>query len=204
MRATIMGLVLAVLWLPGAARADALDSFLQDLRTWHAEFEQNQFDEGGAILEHSTGTVDLQRPGKFRWEYLDPYRQLIVADSQQIWIYDQDLEQVTLKDFTAALGNTPALLLTSDQKIDESFTVSALPQEDEFAHFELIPKDENAQFQSLRLSFQGDLLKQIELQDNLGQTTLISFHTQQRNPALSAELFVFTPPEGVDIIDGRE
>ncbi len=202
-----------VLWLSPLAAQDTtpptddsqLREFLNSLQTWHAEFEQHQFDESGELLERSDGEVDIRRPGRFRWQYQTPYRQLIVADGERIWIYDQDLEQVTVKDFSAGLGNTPAMLLSSGRDWERAFEIEALPRRDEeFRHYQLTPREKDAQFKQMTLTFAGEALHQLELRDNLGQITLIRFSAQQRNPVLAPDLFQFEPPEGVDILDGRE
>ena len=177
-----------------------LDSFLKNLNSLHAQFEQQLFNETGKQLETSQGQMYIKRPNQFRWDYQKPYQQLIVADGENVWIYDPDLEQVTMKKLTKALGKTPALLLTSNRPIEEDFFVNPLPAKADITRLELLPKDAQAQFDSIRLNFRGDTLLGFELVDNLGQTTLITFKQVERNQKLEESLFIFTPPAGVDVV----
>lgn len=179
----------------------ALESFLKDLKTLQATFKQKLFNEQGKLLETAQGELFIQRPHQFRWDYQQPYQQLIVADGEKIWVYDADLEQVTVKDLDSALGKTPALLLSSARPVEEDFFVTSLPtQSTEFSRFELIPKDAQAQFESIRLTLQQGKLQGFELTDNLGQTTFITFAQSQYNQKLNEGLFIFTPPAGADVI----
>lgn len=180
---------------------DALDVFLKDLRSLNGEFEQKQFSEQGKLLESSSGVMYIQRPNRFRWDYQKPFTQLIVGDSKQVWVYDQDLEQVTIKSIDKALGNTPAFLLSDSNKIDDEFSIySATYGDDGTANIELIPKNEEAQFAKIYLVLKEQTLLKLELKDNLGQTTVISFTSFQRNQSLDPALFTFTPPKGVDVV----
>ena len=191
---------------PLAAEETAnLTALLKDLHSWQAQFEQNLFDENAKLIERSSGEMNLQRPGKFRWEYQQPYQQLIVANGEQIWIYEPELAQATRKKFDAAVGNTPALLLSNEQKIEDAFEVKKLESKEEFSIFELKPKQEDTQFRRLLLTFSADgLLQQLELRDNLAQTTLIYFSQQIRNVKTPPALFEFTPPPNVDVIEALE
>ncbi|HAI69048.1 MAG TPA: outer membrane lipoprotein carrier protein LolA, partial [Gammaproteobacteria bacterium] len=177
-----------------------LDTFLQSLQTVYAQFNQKLYNENGMLLEESSGNMYVQRPNQFRWEYQQPYNQLIVADGKQVWIYDSDLEQVTVKPLDAALGKTPAFLLSRNRKIEEDFFVNKLPSEAQVTRFELIPKDEQAQFDSMRVNLQGETILGFELMDNLGQTTHINFSQVRQNLRFRKSLFRFTPPAGVDIL----
>ena len=177
-----------------------LDNFLKNLTSLHAQFEQQLFNETGKQLETSQGQMYIKRPNQFRWDYQKPYQQLIVADGENVWIYDPDLEQVTMKKLTRALGKTPALLLSSNRPIEEDFFVNQLPAKADISRLELLPKDAQAQFDSIRLNLRGETLLGFELVDNLGQTTLITFKKIERNQKLEESLFIFTPPAGVDVV----
>jgi len=184
---------------------ETLDNFLNGFQSLQANFTQTLYDEKGEILEVSRGEVYLQRPGRFRWQYQDPYQQLIVANGKHIWIYDQDLEQVTIKDFDVDTQNTPALLLSSERPISDFFTVHDLPNStNNEQQIKLLPKSQDAQFSTMQLLFDGQSLNRLHVQDKLGQTSVIAFTQQQQNPVLNSDLFEFTPPEGIDLIDGRE
>ncbi|MDM8568503.1 outer membrane lipoprotein chaperone LolA, partial [Thiotrichales bacterium HSG1] len=163
-------------------------------------FEQSLFSEQGNLLEKSQGKMYIQRPNRFRWEYQKPYEQLIVADGEKIWIYDNDLEQITVKKLSNTLGQTPAFLFSDNNNIKEDFFINQLSTKNGSKKFELISKDEQAQFDSMRIDIKEKYLLGIELVDNLGQTTYISFKHTQNNQKLDKNLFIFTPPSGVDVI----
>jgi len=199
-------LLIFLCYLPNWLHAhEALDHFLRDLQSLHAQFKQEIYDEKGQILEKSQGKMYIQRPNRFRWVYQQPYQQLIVADGKKVWIYDSDLEQVTVKNLDKALGKTPAFLLSHRQAtLEKDFIINKLPSSRTGAtRLELIPKDAQAYFDSMRLNLQGKKLLNLELVDNLGQTTNIYFLKIKRNQKLNANLFKFTPPAGVDIIKDK-
>ncbi len=187
-------------WLYAAQSHEELNQFLQSLQTVYAQFNQKLYNENGQLLEESSGNMYVQRPNRFRWEYRHPYNQLIVADGKQVWIYDSDLEQVTVKALNAALGKTPAFLLSRNRKLEEDFFVNKLPTEAQVTRFELIPKDAEAQFDSMRVNLRGDTILGFELLDNLGQTTHINFSQVRQNLRFRKSLFKFEPPPGVDIL----
>jgi len=181
--------------------SDTLDQFLTDLHTLQGNFEQKLFSDTEDLLETTSGTMVIERPGKFRWDYQKPYQQLIVADGERVWIYDLDLEQITVKTLDDTLGKTPALLLTHDyQQIKKEYTIEELPTLGESVRLELQPKDTKAQFKLIRLTLQDNLLQELELQDNLEQKTFLTFDKVTRNQAADKVLFIFTPPAGVDVI----
>lgn len=184
-----------------AAEANPLQRFLAEVQTLRAEFTQELYDETGLLLESGGGDLAIQRPGKFRWTYREPYQQLIVADGERIWIYEEDLQQVTVKS-QADIGNTPAMLLSNRLDLERNFNAETLPTEDGQARLLLHPKDPDAQFLSMLLRFQDGTLSGLELRDKLGQLTRLQFLAVETNPALATDLFSFTPPAGVDVIDG--
>ena len=194
-------LFLVLVCLPNWLYAhEVLNKFLQELHTLQAQFVQKLYNEKGSLLESSQGKMYVQRPNRFRWDYQQPYRQLIVADGERVWIYDNDLEQVTVKNLDQALGKTPAFLLSSSRRMEEDFFVNLLSSQNGVMLFDLIPKDAQAQFDSMRINLSGKKMLGLELVDNLGQTTFITFNQVKRNQTLGKELFIFTPPAGVDII----
>lgn len=203
----------ALVLATGSARAAAvgmapLDAFLKGLVSLKARFEQVLLDEQGVERERSRGTFYLSRPGRFRWDYESPYRQSIVADGQRVYVYDKDLEQVTVKPLQNALGSTPALLLDGEVNIEERFVVSRGAPAEGLVWLELGPKDpraarESGGYAQIRLGFAGPRLKRMDLRDNLNQTTRIEFTSPERNPNLDPSLFTFTPPEGVDVLDAE-
>ena len=189
-----------------AVLADAtgrLDAYLSGLDTVSSQFEQRLFDESHNLLEQARGTVLIDRPGRFRFDYTDP-PQLIVGDGAKVWIYDPELAQATVRDVDAALGSTPAVLLTTDRPVEEGFRVEALDAGENVDAFSLEPKAEDASFTRIRLAFAGGELRRMELVDQFGQTTLLRFHDIRRDAAIPASAFTFTPPAGVDVIDGSD
>ena len=183
-----------------ADAAGRLASHLSRLDTVSAQFEQRLFDERRSLLERARGTVLIDRPGRFRFDYSDPPH-LIVGDGARVWIHDPELAQVTVHDVDAALGSTPAVLLTTDRPVEERFRVEALDAGAGHDVFVLEPRAEDASFTLIRLAFAGGELRRMELLDQFGQTTLITFTDVRRQPAVPPGAFTFTPPAGVDVID---
>jgi len=177
-----------------------LQNFFHDLKTLSATFEQQVVDADGAQIQQSRGHMSLQRPNRFRWDYQQPYHQLIVGDGQQVWVYDEDLEQVTVRPLDAALGQTPALILSSDKPILDGFSVMVLGSRDGIDWLLLRPHDADATFDELRLGLVDGRLQAMELRDGLGHTTLLHFSELERNQPIDPEQFVFTPPDGVDVV----
>lgn len=197
-------LVILLLCLPNWLSAhEALEKFLSGLQTLSGKFEQNLYDENGSLLEKSRGRMYIQRPNKFRWIYQKPYYQLIVADGKKVWIYDKDLEQVTVKTLDKTLGKTPAFLLSRHRKVETDFVVNQLPSKEKgITRLELIPKKETkTQFETMRINLRDNTLVSFEFMDSLGQTTRINFTRLKRNRRIRDRVFRFTPPAGVDIIN---
>lgn len=192
------------LLLPLAASADSasqrLDDFFNNVQALQADFHQELFNDKGKKVKEARGTLVMQRPGKFRWDYQEPYKQLIVADGKNIWIYDSDLEQVTVKPMDAALGDTPALLLSGAQPLQEDFLITDLGASEGLEWVELLPKAPETTFERVRLGFGARDLEQMELLDNFGQMTRLRFTNLQRNGHPDPALFTFTPPPGVDVM----
>ena len=202
-RLLVAGLLSLSCTTVAAGAGERLDAYLSGLDTVVSRFEQRLFDESRKLLERARGTVLIDRPGRFRFDYTDP-PQLIVGDGARVWIYDPELAQVTVRDLDAALGSTPAVLLTSGRPVAEGFRVEELAVGANVDAFALEPKAEDASFIQIRLAFAGGELRRMELDDQFGQTTLLTFHDIQRRPDLPADAFTFTPPAGVDVIDGGE
>ncbi len=180
--------------------AGNLNRLLSGLESFSADFEQLVLDNSGSRMQSSTGHVDLQRPGKFRWTTEEPFPQLLVSDGQQLWLYDEDLEQVTVQTVDKQLSNTPALLLSGDlSKLQESFVIAG-PASGDDGIYRLTPVDKNALFTVMRMMFTAGVLIEMQLEDNLGQQTSVVFAERKLNPELDAAMFTFTVPEGVDVI----
>ena len=198
--------LLLLFWLSSAA-SYAADSgkqnftvFVQTVITFKASFEQTVFDAQGNVMETANGFFALERPGKFRWDYQQPYPQHIVADGEKIWFYDVDLEQVTVKSQQDALSNTPATLLSGELLPEEKYQVTDLPSEDDLNWVRLIPKDSDVNFQMISLAFKDNKLSKMVMRDSFDQQTQLVFTNVEENSVLPAHEFVFTTPEGVDVV----
>ena len=198
-------LLIAVVALAGAAHAGAreqLDSFTRGLKGLEGQFTQQVFDESGRARESSSGHVALSAPRLFRWEYRQPYAQLIVADGQTVWVHDPDLEQVTRRPQGGAEQDSPLAALIDPARLDRDYIVEEAGQDDGLAWLLLRPRDggEDAAFQSARLGLDGGALVRMDIVDALGQRTRIEFSGWKRNPSFAADTFRFTPPPGVDVV----
>jgi chaperone LolA len=151
-------------------------------------------------VTEASGRLYLQKPGRFRWDYLKPDAQVIVSDGRNLWLYDQDLEQVTVKSVDESLSSTPALLLAGKSGVADSFTVTDAGTRGGLHWLRLVPKKGDTDFAELALGFSQDTLRVMELNDKLGQRTHIEFDDVKRNPRLEQSLFAFQPPDGVDVI----
>ncbi|MGH8685051.1 MAG: outer membrane lipoprotein chaperone LolA [Nitrosospira sp.] len=184
-----------------AGAISSLKAFIQDTRTVRAIFIQTVLDKNGRVVQSGGGTMQFERPGKFRWVYEKPYEQLIVGDGTRIWFYDRDLDQVTVRKLDLAIGSSPAALLAGSSDIETNFDLSETGLKGDTEWLEAKPKAREGTFEWVRLGFTPEgILKAMELHDNFGQTTVLTFSRVERNPKLSPELFKFTPPEGADVI----
>jgi outer membrane lipoprotein carrier protein len=202
-----IGLVL-LLMVSGLVQAaitpeQRLKNFLAKASTLQADFTQVQVDEKGNLGKRSNGVFYLQRPGKFRWNYVKPYNQEIVSSAGKVWFFDKDLEQVTAKKLNAAIGSTPALLLTGDVPIEKNFTIENQSDEEGIAILKLIPKNEESGFKYVQIGLENDSLVGMELSDNFGQLTRIYFSNLKTGVRIDPSLFSFTPPPGVDVFEDK-
>ncbi|MDQ7073430.1 MAG: outer membrane lipoprotein chaperone LolA [Gammaproteobacteria bacterium] len=179
---------------------DKLNHFVATVETFQADFTQTVFDSNGQVMEEAKGTFALERPGRFRWDYQEPYPQHIVADGQRIWFYDVDLEQVTVNSQLEALADTPATLLSGENKPADKYLLTDLPSDDGMVWVELIPKKEETSFQTIVLAFDDVGLRQMIMKDSFDQQTRLVFNNVVENPKLADDLFVFLAPEGVDVV----
>ncbi|HZR67909.1 MAG TPA: outer membrane lipoprotein chaperone LolA [Burkholderiales bacterium] len=186
---------------PAAATSlDRFSDFLKGTQSARGGFTQQIRDRGGRVVQESRGTLAFQRPGRFRWVYEKPYPQVIVGDGRKVWIYDEDLNQVTVKRLDRALGSTPAALLAGSNDVAKAFDLSDAGRKDGLEWVEARPKDKEASFERIRIGFGASGLAAMELSDSFGQTTLLRFQSLQRNPKLDASQFRFSPPKGADVI----
>ncbi len=184
---------------PASGRA-ALESFTNGLERFGADFEQVIISADGAVMEEGAGEVWMQSPDRFRWSYLGEFPELIVADGERIWMYDESLEQVTVREQSDLGGDSPLLVIMDLSLLDERFTVTELGTVTGLHLIELIARDPEAQFERLVLGFQDDTLQRLVLEDAFGLRTELRFTELRRNPDIPEGHFEFEPPEGVDLI----
>ena len=177
-----------------------VDAFVQDVITFQARFEQALLDADGEVIERSSGTLDIERPGRFRWSYSEPYEQWLIADGLNMWSYDVDLAQVTVKPQAEALANTPALLLGGSEKALEQFDIDRSYVEGAMRWVRLLPRNTDSGFERVELGFANGTLDKMVFFDNLEQTTLVALHDVRVNEPIDELQFVFEPPEDVDVV----
>lgn len=179
-----------------------LDKFLTETQTMSAKFKQTLKSSDGKLLQESAGVFYLQRPGRFRWNYTQPYPQEIVSDGEQVWIYDVDLEQVTVQKQGTGRDNTPMALLQNRKNLEEAFEIHERGEEAGMHRIELLNKQLDSDFDRVLVGLDQQGLRFLQLHDQFEQTTHIFFTELRSNPELEPVIFEFTPPEGVDVFGG--
>ena len=185
----------------GIARLEAFQTSVQGME---ARFRQQVRDAKGKVLEDASGSVVMQRPGRFRWNYEAPFERVIVADGEKVWLYEADLDQVTIRRLSTGIGATPAALLTGKDTVLKHFDVGKSWIEEGMAFVRLTPKSTDSEFAAVTIGFKGAELRRLLLDDRLGQQTRIDLSGLRINPRLSPELFRFKTPPGADVIDDSE
>lgn len=203
LRCLVFVFLLGFLNLVYAQASEDFSKLLNSVRTMQSNFTQTVLDNRGKAVQKSYGRMALERPGKFRWEIVKPIPQTIIANGSKLWVYDPDLEQVTIRALQKATGETPALLLSHENaSIENDFAVKELPAKSpEWRWFALTPKKEDSVFASVQMGFVKDQLREMRLEDHLGHTTEIKFENPKTNASLAPSLFTFKPPANVDVID---
>ncbi len=175
-------------------------NFITNVITLQGSFDQSLIDADGIVVDVTSGTLEIERPTRFRWSYSEPYEQWLIADGLNVWSYDLDLQQVTVKPQQDALANTPALLLGGAKDALAHFNFGGTTVEEVTTWVRLEPKDENSGFNRVELGFiDGELLRMMFF-DNLQQTTLVALHDVTVNEPIDAERFEFSAPDGVDVV----
>lgn len=177
-----------------------VNAFVMDVVTFSGDFEQSLIDPDGRLLETTSGTLEIQRPGRFRWVYEEPYEQWLVADGTNIWSYDVDLEQVTVKSQADALANTPALLLGGSGQAMDQFEHGGSFVESGLTWVRLLPVDTDSGFRRVELGFDDGRLSRMVFLDNLEQTTVVVLKNVIVNEPIDAARFEFAVPDGVDVV----
>lgn len=197
--------VLAAMLLSFNVSADEamekLDRFVLDLASMRAGFVQTVIDTNGNIVDESKGTMSMLRPGRFRWDYTLPYEQHIITNGKRLWIYEPDLDQVTIKPYEAGVGETPALLLSGDRDVFDRFNVSTLEiTESDYEWLLLKPKDQESGYESVQIGFDENGFKVVRFSDDFGHHTQLEFVDIEANVALAGDVFEFQAPEGIEVI----
>lgn len=190
---------------PSLAQNDTRDDtvlydFFSRVKTFSSDFEQLVTDESGDVLEQSHGQFMLSRPGKFAWIYASPLPQQIISNGDNIWLYDEDLEQVTIRKYQSAIAGSPAELLAGNRSIIDFYDVISNTYGDDSVKYTLIPKKEESQFSEVFITFEKGQLVKLALQDSFSRTTTLNFTIRKENQTLSQNTFEFVVPDGVDVI----
>lgn len=192
------GLMSTSAWAGGR---DKLDEFFTQINTMQSAFTQQVIDDKGALRQSSSGNVYLSRPGKFRWEYAAPDKHEIVADGKNVWIYDVELDQVTVKPMTQALSAAPIGMLTQKQSVDKQFNVQEMEADgSKLEWFRLTPKKKDSDFTTMDLGVSATGVEEMILGDKFGQQTYIKFEGLRTDIDIDSSRFSFTPPKGADVI----
>lgn len=181
-----------------------LHELLSQTRSLQGDFNQVTTDQEGEVVEENTGTFAIKRPGLLRWHIEEPFEQLLVSDGETLWVYDPDLEQVTINSVDEQMQQNSALLLSSDlEEIQANYRVDEINTEGEQKTFALVPLDESNAFERLELQFEGEQLTGWQLYTALGEKSTFSFSDLQINQPIADEFFQFEPPPGADVLDER-
>lgn len=177
-----------------------LESFLKNMSSLSADFEQNLYDHYGDKLQQSTGSFSMKRPGKFRWDYTLPYAQNIISNGKKIWMYDSELEQVNVRPYSQILASSPISLLDKNQSLSVEFIVESMPSAKMLQWVKLLPKAEENDFKEIQIGLKDGKIKIMRFVDNFDQSTEIKFERLEVNPVISSNKFEFIIPEGVDVM----
>ncbi len=196
-------LLLPLLFTLQTASADGMSSvkaFYEQTKSVRANFHQVVTDKQGRKVQEVDGEMQLLRPNKFRWDYRKPYEQQIISDGNQVWLYDTELAQVTVRSLNQSIGSSPASLLAGGADIEKSFKLVNASRKDKLDWVNAVPKDKDSGFEKILMGFQDNKIQEMALIDSFGHTTKIVFTQVEVNPVLEAKNFLFQPPKGVDVV----
>jgi outer membrane lipoprotein carrier protein len=193
-------LTVSLIFLSFQLKASVLTDYLNNLYTFKADFTQSVFGVNNQVKQKSNGEIIVSSPDNFYLEYNKPYKLVYVADGKKLWSYDEDLEQVVVKAQGNLLINTPAMLLGNPKDLTKSYSIEKTGVVEGWLWFELTPKQDNNNFETVGLAFKNNKLIAMEMKDNFGQTTRLEFSHVVKNPTLEKNQFKFIPPKDVDVI----
>lgn len=199
-RVVLAAILLISVSIVSASTTQDLNRFFTKVQRYQAKFDQVVLDEALNPIQESTGSVWIERPGKFRWHYSTPYEQQIIGDGKQVWVYDIELRQVAVRRMAGALGATPAMLLAGKGSLDASFTITDLGRQGALDWVQMKPKRSDGGFEDIRIGFEQGQIRRLEMIDGFGQMTRVTFRDAKENKPISADKFTFVPPKGVDVI----
>jgi outer membrane lipoprotein carrier protein len=179
---------------------ETLREFVRDARSGQAQFTQTVTSADGVRKKTSSGTFEFLRPNRFRFHYLKPFEQVLVADGAKVWMHDPELNQVSARKLDQVLGSTPAALLAGGS-LDKDFELTALSSRDGLEWVQAVPRQKDGTVQSVRVAFKGKSLAVLEMTDSFGQKSTLQFVDFALNPPLAAQTFKFVPPRGADVVE---
>ena len=196
-------LMIVLLLVAAPVRADdpgqRLNAALKNMDNLTTDFKQTLLDEDKNVVQQSRGTFALKRPGKFSWIYTEPFEQRIIADGRELWIYDVELDQVTVKPMDQGLSNAPIMILMKQTDINEQFEINEVGQRKYLYWVELLPHADDLEYTHIYIGIDGDRVRALELQDQFGQSTQIVFDNLRVGVVHNPAVFKFVPPPGVDV-----
>ncbi len=203
MRKFKIAILAGLMFMPMLSNADgsaSLKNFYEKTQALRADFHQIVSDKKGQKIQDVYGQMQLKRPNKFRWDYNKPFEQQIISDGKQVWLYDTELAQVTVRELSRALGASPAALLAGDDSLDKNFKLVSAYRKDKLDWVSANPKDKDSGFDNISLGFKDDVLQEMIMLDSFGHLTKIVFTNLEANPVIDAKTFLFKPPKGVDVV----
>ena len=203
MRKFKIAILVGLMLIPMLSNADgsaSLKNFYEKTQALRADFHQIVSDKKGQKIQDVYGQMQLKRPNKFRWDYNKPFEQQIISDGKQVWLYDTELAQVTVRELSKALGASPAALLAGEDGLDKNFKLVSAYRKDKLDWVSTNPKDKDSGFDNISLGFKDDVLQEMIMLDSFGHLTKIVFTNLEANPVIDAKTFLFKPPKGVDVV----
>lgn len=178
---------------------DRVNRALSSLDNLKADFKQTVLDDHKKVVQQSMGQVSISRPGKFAWIYQQPYEQQIIADGKELWVYDVDLDQATVKPMETGLATAPIMVLMNNQRVETEFEVNEIGQRKYLYWVELIPRKQDMEYSTVYIGLEDDVVKALELRDAFGQSTQIVFENLRTGMIFNPKTFQFVAPPGVDV-----
>ncbi|RLA06299.1 MAG: outer membrane lipoprotein carrier protein LolA [Gammaproteobacteria bacterium] len=201
---TIVSILFFMSFTAQADKANKLDKIIQSIDTLQGNFSQTLHNDKGEVLQKSTGNYFIKKPNKFYWDYKTPHKQLVISNGKSLWLYDTDLEQVTIKNATKSTKDSPISVLLNKKNLATAFKIKKLNRRENLNWHRLQSKEEDSSFKEFYVGFDDNYIKVMELHDNFGNITQILFENNKKNLSIQSSFFDYKPPKGVDIIGGKK